>query len=68
MKEHEALLKAQAAVKLPKKYGDHWLVKYRKDDSFATEKFFTEEAAYNFFYTKLREFKEQYLKEPERTK
>lgn len=63
MKKHQALLHAQEQVRLPKKdktTGD-WVVVYRNKGHWVHETFTTDEAAYVFFYTKISEFKTQFM-------
>lgn len=62
---HKALLQAQEKVRPPRYNKDKgmWTVTHWEDSNKIVEEFTTEEAAYAFFYKKLNEFKEFYIKQ-----
>lgn len=63
MNEHQALLKAQNMVKLPKKdqATREWYVEYMNGSHWTRQTFATDECAYVYYYTKLAEFKAQFM-------
>ena len=63
MTPHEALLKAQEVVNFPK-YDQRrqlWIVVYKKNGKRLEKTFKSDNAAYNFFYQKLRQVKNDFL-------
>lgn len=60
MDRHQAVLKAQELVKLPQKdkLNNEWYVEYRNNNHWVRKTFITDEGAYMFYYSKLREFKD----------
>jgi len=66
MTEHEALLRAQETVKLPKQ---EWVVNVFEQGKWQKKFCNSEEEAYNYYYGKLNAHKQQNLSKPEeRTK
>lgn len=65
MDQHEALLKAQNDVKMPKYDARHdeWVVNYTKEGKKHSKVFPTEDGAWAFFYKKLREIREFYQRQ-----
>ena len=60
MTKEEALLQVQSFVNMPKKdkATNEWVVRYYNGKHWVNKSFITDDGAYVFFYTKLREMKD----------